>query len=73
MVALKGYYDGVHFISDESIDLEKGQRVIIYVVDHHFDKTSGKIDLNRYVGKSERMLDIDAQEYVNGLRENDRV
>lgn len=31
------------------------------------------IDLRKYAGRGEKMLDIDAQEYVNQLRSNDRI
>ena len=73
MKVMSGRYDGVHIIPDDSVSLVKGQRVMIYVPDSLPAAEGKKIDLSRYIGRGGRMLDMDAQEYVNGLRDHDRV
>ena len=73
MRTIEGYYDGVHIVPDGSVSLLKGQRVVIYVLDEKPPEKRRNIDFSRYVGRGGRMLDMDAQEYVNGLRDNDRI
>ena len=73
MKAIQGYYDGVKIVPEESVSLFKGQRVIIYVLEETNALEKNAIDFSRYIGKGGRMLDMDAQEYVNGLRDHDRV
>ena len=70
---IKGYYDGVKIVMEENVPLVRGQRVTIHVPDEKTVREKKTVDFSRYVGKGGRMLHMDAQEYVNGLRENDRV
>lgn len=72
MRMLNGYFDGIKIVPEGNIPLVEGQRVIIYVPDEK-KPVKGKVDLSRYIGKGDKMLDMDAQEYVRGLRDNDRV
>ena len=72
MKAVQGYYDGAKIVTDDSISLFKGQRVLVYVLEEsEGERRRRRIDWSRYVGKGGRMLNMDAQEYVNGLREHD--
>ncbi|MBQ9348780.1 MAG: hypothetical protein IJT94_15825 [Oscillibacter sp.] len=73
MRTIEEYYDGVNIVPDGSVSLLKGQRVMIYVLDEKPPEKRRNIDFSRYVGRGGRMLDMDAQEYVNGLRDNDRI
>lgn len=73
MRTIQGYYDGVHIVTEDGVSLMKGQRVMIFVPDENVGPRRRNIEFSRYVRKGGRMLDMDAQEYVNGLREHDRV
>jgi hypothetical protein len=57
---------------DEQIPLYYGQRVIITVLEHKQQKKS-KIDLKKYAGRGAKMFSEDIDEYVEGLRSNDRI
>ena len=72
LTAVSGYYNGECIVPDERIDLAVGQRVIITILDTIPAKKK-KVDLRRYMGRGEKMFPNGADEYVEGLRKNDRV
>lgn len=71
-VAVKGYYDGDRIIVDENINMSVGQEVMITILDGKRN-LSPKLELGKYMGKGEKMFSVDAQEYVEELRSNDRI
>lgn len=71
LAAVNGYYDGDSIVLEEDIPLAKGQKVIVTILDAVQRKE--EIDLDRYIGRGEKMFQSDAQDYVRGLRENDRL
>ena len=72
LIAVKGYYDGKQIVMDEDIKMAAGQRVIVTILDAE-KAHQKKVDLRKYMGRGEKMFHKDAQEYVKGLRNNDRV
>lgn len=71
-VAVKGYYDGDRIIVDENINMSVGQEVMITILDGKRNLSS-KLELGKYMGRGEKMFSVDAQEYVEELRSNDRI
>ena len=71
-VAVKGYYDGDRIIVDENISMSVGQEVMITILDGKRN-LSPKLELGKYMGRGEKMFSVDAQEYVEELRSNDRI
>ena len=71
-VAVKGYYDGDRIIVDENINMSVGQEVMIKILDGKRN-LSPKLELGKYMGRGEKMFSVDAQEYVEELRSNDRI
>ena len=71
-VAVKGYYDGDRIIVDENINMSGGQEVMITILDGKRN-LSPKLELGKYMGRGEKMFSVDAQEYVEELRSNDRI
>ena len=71
-VAVKGYYDGDRVIVDENINMSVGQEVMITILDGKRN-LSPKLELGKYMGRGEKMFSVDAQEYVEELRSNDRI
>lgn len=72
LTAVKGYYNGNQIIIDEDVQMAIGQEVIITILDRRRDSQK-KIDLSQYMGRGEKMFHTDAQEYVEELRNNDRI
>lgn len=72
MAAVKGHYDGTQIIMDESVNLREGQEVIVMILDLE-KKDKEKIDLKKYMGRGEKMFQTDAQDYVKGMRVDDRI
>lgn len=72
LAAVKGYYNGNHIVIEEDIKMAAGQEVIITILDKKRESKK-KLDLSQYMGRGEKMFHTDAQEYVEGLRSNDRV
>lgn len=72
LAAVKGYYDGKQIVMEENIDLTKGQEVIVTILDMK-KKAKKKVNLKQYMGRGEKMFHADAQEYVQELREDDRI
>lgn len=72
MAAVKGHYDGTQIIMDESVNLREGQEVIVMILDLE-KKDKEKIDLKKYMGRGEKMFQTDAQDYVKGMRADDRI
>lgn len=70
-VAVNGYYDGDRIVLEEDILLAKGQKVIVTILDVVQRKEG--IDLDWYIGRGKKMFQSDAQDYVRGMRENDRL
>ena len=71
-VAVKGYYDGDRIIVDENINMSVGQEVMITILDGKRN-LSPKLELGKDMGRGEKMFSVDAQEYVEELRSNDRI
>ena len=74
LTAVSGYYDGNGIVMDEEISMTVGQRVIITILDHTpVNHPEQKIQLDKYIGRGQKMFNGDAGEYVKELRKNDRV
>ena len=73
LTAVEGYYNGSQIVMNEHIKLHYGQKVIITVLEHIEPKKKTKIDLRKYSGRGEKMFHGDADDYVKGLRSDDRV
>ena len=58
---------------DEKVELIHGQRVIITIVDQITPPKKNSVDLSRYQGRGAKMFHTDAQDYVKGLRSDDRL
>ena len=71
LAAVNGYYNGDSIVLEEEVSLEKGQKVIVTILDAKQKKE--RIDLEHYIGRGKKMLYSDAQDYVRELRENDRI
>mgnify|MGYP002869734107 CR=1 FL=1 len=68
------YNGGNVFIMDENLSLQTGQRVIITVLDE--GRPADKpIDISKYSGSAGNMFGSTEaiDEYVRGLRDNDRL
>ncbi|MCM1143864.1 MAG: hypothetical protein NC318_10030 [Blautia sp.] len=72
LAAVKGYYNGNHIVINEDINLNTGQEVIVTILDMPSDPDK-KIDLKKYMGRGEKMFHTDAQDYIKGMRDNDRI
>lgn len=72
LAAVGGYYNGKEIVMDEQINLIEGQRVIITILEHAPSKKE-KIDLSRYMGRGRKMFPEGADDYVKGLRADDRI
>lgn len=72
LIAVNGHYDGSQIVIDEDVKMTTGQKVIITLLDEQ-NKTHSKPDLKQYMGRGEKLFHTDAQDYVKGLRNNDRV
>lgn len=74
MLAVKGYYDGSNIIMEEDVLIEKGQEVIVTILDFQREKNRKDINLKKYMNRGKKMFpEQDAQDYVRELRDNDRV
>ena len=75
LATIKGYYDGNKIIIDEDIKLAIGQQVFITILEklETEEKTIKDIDLKKYKGRGSKLMNYDAQEYVNNIRANDRI
>ena len=73
LTAIEGYYDGNQIVMDEAIVLRKGQRVIITILDPENRQRKNAVNLEKYMGRGEKMFDGNADEYVKELRADDRV
>ena len=73
LTTVKGHFNGVQIVPDESLDLFKGQEVIITVLNPAENTKNTKVDLKKYMGRGKKMFEGDAQDYVKELRCNDRL
>ena len=77
MRTINGYYDGDRIVMDGSPTLSVGQKVMVIVLGNGTtkeEKDNKPVDLERYFGACKGLLHgMDAQEYVNQLRANDRI
>lgn len=73
LAAVEGYYDGKQIIMDEDIALSIGQRVIVTILETKELSRDQKVDLRKYMGRGKKMFQTDAQDYIEELRDNDRV
>ena len=72
LTAVSGYYNGEHIVTEEKVDLVAGQKVIITILEYTPEKKK-KVDLSSYMGRGAKLFDSDANDYVRGLRSDDRV
>ena len=72
LATVKGYYDGNRIVIDEDVKLAIGQQVMVTILDNE-EEPEKKIDLKSYKGRGPKLLDNDAQEFINELRLNDRI
>lgn len=72
MTAVEGYYNGTQIVTDEKIQLRKGQRLIITVLETTH-KSKRPTDLRKYMGRGKKMFNGNVEAYVEELRTNDRV
>ena len=73
MTAVEGYYNGTQIVIDEDVQLRKGQRVIVTLLDIPDERKKKKIDLRQYIGRGQYKFPGGADAYVKELRENDRA
>lgn len=73
LTAVEGYYNGSQIVMDEGVTLRKGQRVIITILDPLSEPPKAHVNLNKYVGRGEKLFNGDAGEHVKELRSHDRV
>lgn len=73
MLAVKGIIQGnTVVIEDENIKAYDGKDVIVTILDYPYQQMKkAKLNLDRFVKPTERGQSAD--EYVKGLRENDRL
>ena len=72
--SVSGYYDGTGIIMDEEVSMTVGQKVIITILSQQEpEKPASHIQLEKYMGRGEKMFSMDAGEYVKGLRFDDRI
>lgn len=72
LAAVKGYYNGNHIVINENISLYTGQEVIVTILDTP-EQPEKKIDLKKYMNRGEKMFHTDAQDYIKGMRDHDRL
>ena len=76
MTSISGYYDGNEIVMDELVDLWKGQRVIITILDpiqKNDNQRKSILNLDKYIGRGQKMFSGNIDAYVNGLRIDDRI
>ena len=76
LTSVSGYYNGTQIVMDEAIDIPKGQKVIITILNNVQNAADNReFDLRKYTGRGKQMFSskIGVDEYIKGLRENDRV
>lgn len=69
MLAINGYYNGTNIVLDDNVEMKEGQRLLI-VMDSP-KKGKRKIDLNKYIEKTDRGRNVDA--YMEEMRAGDRI
>ena len=72
LATVKGYYDGNRIVIDEDIKLDIGQQVMVTILDNK-EEAEKTINLKSYKGRGPKLMDYDAQEYINELRSDDRI
>ena len=73
LASVQGYYNGSHIVLNENINLDAGQQVIVTVLQSKNVRAPKKLDWDKYIGNGESIFPGDAQEYVKGLRDGDRI
>lgn len=73
LTAVQGYYNGTHIVTDEQINLRKGQKVIITVLEPVTELRQKNVDLRKYMGRGDKMFHGNADGYVKELRSDDRI
>ena len=57
LTSVSGYYNGTQIVMDEAIDIPKGQKVIITILNNvQSTADNKKIDLNKYTGRGKQMF-----------------
>lgn len=67
LITVNGHYDGTQIVIDEEVKMAAGQQVI----DDH--QNTKPLDLRQYMGRGEKLFHGDVQDYVKGLRNDDRI
>ena len=73
LTSIEGYYDGRQIVMDERVALREGQRVIITILEPMAEHAEKTVDLTRYMGRGDKMFNGNADDYVKGLRADDRI
>ncbi|MBQ6517954.1 MAG: hypothetical protein IJI14_04485 [Anaerolineaceae bacterium] len=76
LTSVSGYYDGNEIVMDEAVDLFAGQRVIITILDTSAENENHcprPVNLDKYVGRGEKMFSGNIDDFVKELRSNDRI
>ena len=73
LAAIGGYYNGSQIVLDEQVELARGQRLIITILEQPKPAVTAAGSLRRYMGRGEKLFDGDAAEYVKELRDDDRL
>lgn len=74
MTSIEGYYNGTNIVTDEKIDLQPGQKVIITILNDVSAKPKKEnLDLSTYMGRGEKMFHGNIDQYVKDLRSDDRI
>lgn len=76
MTSISGYYDGNEIVMDELVNLLEGQRVIITILDPmptNYNQQKRTVNLDKYVGRGQKMFSGNIEAYVKGLRTDDRI
>ena len=72
LTAVGGYYNGEHIVTEEKVNLIAGQKDIITILDY-IPERKKKVDLSSYMGRGAKLFNSDANDYVRGLRSDDRI
>lgn len=73
LTSIEGYYDGRQIVMDERVALREGQRVIITILEPMAERAKKTVDLTKYMGRGEKMFSGNVDDYVKGLRADDRI
>ena len=75
-MTVEGYYDGNTYITLEEVDIKPNQRVQITILDDYIEQSQHERNarlLAHFKGAGGRLWTQDPQEYVSGLRAEERI